>query len=229
MSNSKIVEKKSLSNKSLFFYIFGAILMIVIIIWGVIIFIDSKDINNSEPAPQETPIVLEKIVKTVSGKSVEEDRKEILNNLSDLLLQASHNPDNKSLEELLLELDRENFSFLENSEITGIKLTDENNKYEKISAYQALLVFSSLILAEDPTTSFEPTNTMFLDNVVIDQEVGIAFVPLSIYTKSSNIFTLQFVYHNNEWKFYPATVLETIYISDYFANNNNQVGPQIDP
>jgi hypothetical protein len=206
-ANESIKRLKKFDKKLLNSIIIGGAILIIGAIWGIVAL--------SGGGSHETTIVTEKVEKTVTGISTDENRKAALSAATNVLNAAVKSPTKEEFDERLTKLDKGDFSVvspdLEN--LMRFKDVFAESKDLKINTYQALITFSTLIQKTTEKETIAPISENEWQKVFVDSEAGIAFVPLSLYAGSSVAFSLEMVYIDNEWKLAPYSVLDAVKLS----------------
>lgn len=104
--------------------------------------------------------------------------------------------------------------------VNSVRTTDLfDNEQSAITSYGILTTYSIMIkqlhgLGEDE--SIEPLfdNESIARNVLYDEEVGIAYVPLSLFAGEQALLTMEMVYVDGEWQVMPYSLLEGVSLFD---------------
>lgn len=90
----------------------------------------------------------------------------------------------------------------------------DGNEGAEIITYQTLLALSAQISMETgEEIALQYDETQVEGNVLYDEEVGIAYVPISAFATGDASFSLQMVYVDGEWKLAPYSVIESVQLS----------------
>lgn len=196
--------------------------VISLLIIGIISFIIYSIFysNNDKPEGQQS-YSIEKVEKSLSGKSIDEDKKEILNISSNILKNSLIKTED--MEKILEEFDSGDLSKVSPEVSKNIHFTDyfDKNPILKNTTYISLATMSSIINTTAGNKNFEPVTEEAWKSIYLDQEVGQAFVPLQIFTGTPTAFSLEFVYINGSWKLAPYSLVEAVKLSSTVANSEN--------
>lgn len=198
----------------------GIILALIAVIagfWGVYYFAGE---DNPVEVKSEAKTSVEKVQQSVSGKSVEEDKKAALSSAQSILLNAGKSPDGKNTEDRVMALDKGDTSVV-NDELKSkmrFKGNFETDEVLQNTTYQSLIILSSYL--EEPG-KVEPISEDVWEEVYLDQEAGIAFVPVSAFYGPGASFSFELVYTDGEWKLAPYSLLNIINFSSTLQNNMN--------
>lgn len=90
----------------------------------------------------------------------------------------------------------------------------EGNENAEIITYQTLLALSAQVtMATGEEISLQYDEMQVEGNVLYDESVGIAYVPVSAFAKGDVSFSLQMVYVDGEWKLAPYSLIESVQLS----------------
>lgn len=217
-----MTTKNKKSDKKIIIIVASALVFILALVWGGVLLVNglAKDDAPVEqlPAPEETSsesASSEQIEKTVSGKTVDQDRQDALLAATEILNLANGPADATEFSEQLTKLDNGDTSFI-NPELEGkIRFADIYNESDELKAnvYQALITFSSLIKKATEAEEIKPSSDTLWKNVYVDSELGIAQIPMTIFMGNQASFAMEMVYIDGEWKLAPYTLIEQIKLS----------------
>lgn len=206
------------------------LLIVIIALWGVY-FLGSHNANKSEAKEETKPTTtsIEQVERSLSGKSLEEDKKDVLKSAQDLLKASSDTTDGTSMVEKIEALDTGDVSVVSEDLENRIRFQDDFKIDENLQAttYQSLMVLATYISEED----FAFVSEDVWEEVYVDQEAGVAFVPVSAFYSQGSTFSLEFVYIDGEWKLSPYSFLNAVNMSasiqENQAANNEGVVPSV--
>lgn len=191
-----------------------AILMITVI-WLSVLLVTVR--SSSSAATQEV-ITVEKVEKSISDRTVEEDR-EILINLSSSLLTEAYDLQEKDLDNLIQSIDQRDFSVLPESFTNKFRFVDQfDNPDNQAAAFESIIALAYNI-AEMNDGVFEEIGG-FSSSVFIDSEAGTAFVPISVFTGMNTGFALEYVVIDGEWVFSPYSTTQGTIIAALASGNS---------
>lgn len=165
---------------------------------------DSTDAGKAE----ETPASVDKVERSLNGLSEAENKKKVLEtatamlNLTDIIPLTT---EDLGIAVESLALDSEGVS---NEELEKFVLFDEEDKAESVEVLQALATFSYMISLTSMNQDITPS--MDYNAVVLMNDLGIAFVPVYIYTGDGNAFNFLFTWDEDEWRLLPYPLFEQI-------------------
>lgn len=208
------------------FLVIGIVtLLIIAVIWIIVIYLkgsDSLESSNNMDTGINEPIVTPTIIeRSLTGLTIDEDRKNVLLAAESLLNETLKLTD-ESMENQLEKLDNNDSSFITDNFIELIQFNDTFNESEdaRITVYQSLIALTHTMNNANEIKVITPTNDLAFKNVFVDQEAGQAFVPIEVFTGQETFFSLEFVYVDNEWKFSPYTFVEAVRMSATLGTNN---------
>lgn len=194
--------------------LFGAI----VIVWGVAFAINSGNNTPSKKNNDSSEIVSSKKLPT---GDVDQIRKDALSATTKILESARENPTNETVEERTVKLDAKDFSVvgkdLQNSVIFADMYEDSSSL--QANTYQAIIYMAEL-LKDNPEAS-----DLSWKNVFVDQESGIAFVPLSAFRSDAGLFYFEMIYTDGTWKLLPNSFVNSVLLGSSITNMNQEVKP----
>lgn len=164
---------------------------------------------------KEEKVTVEKVQYSVSGKSAEEDKKDAVNALKEILISAHKSKENKGLEERLKEIDNDNYNDVDSKVIHAFYWADGLDKREDVrkNAIQGLVTIGYLV--DNKGLKFEPQTKDINSVVYLDQKTGRAYIPASVFLGPSNGASIEMIYNDEtkEWKIDPYSFVETLRLS----------------
>lgn len=204
-----------MSKKGLYAIIGAATAVILGLVWGLV-FLASTGNADVAPSPGATSSPTQ-IDRTLSGKTIDEDRQDVFDATVDLLNATNAPVEQAAFLKLLEELDSASVSDIPQEFIAKIRFVDKMSEdLLKITTYQALVTFASLSKASSENGE---VTSLYLDGpngIFVDQEAGIAHVPMNIFVNQEgqpNTFSLEFTYIDGEWLMQPYSVLDQLRLS----------------
>lgn len=175
--------------------------------------------NTTTSETTDTTTKVEKVSKTVSGKSIDEDKKDALAAAQNVLTLSAKSPTGETVEERVTKLDDSDTSVVDPSLPDTIRFAGEFETDIELQAstYQALITLTSYIAPEGDVA---PISDDMWKNVYVDQELGIAYVPVSVFFGPGSAFSLEMVYTDGEWKLAPYTLLDIVRLSASLQQQN---------
>lgn len=219
LDNTIVFTKKKFS-------IIVAVLLVVVLLgfWGTYYFSTSENEttsgqDNTETVNNEEQRV-EKVQRSLTGKTLEEDKKEALTAAQGVLEASAVSPDEKTVQERVEALDNGDTSVVDTSLVEKMRFVGEFADDEELqnTTYQALITLSSYT-NEDGTIS--PISENVWKQVHVDQEAGIAYVPISAFYGPGATFSLELVYTEDGWKMAPYSLLDIVNLSALLQQKGN--------
>lgn len=185
------------------------ILVLIVIIVGLIIN-GNGDKTLSTTNNVEEIIKVEKIERSVSGLSVEESQKEVLEAATTLLNLT--NIADGDLENTLTAIENKTADF-DLEALNTLVDTSSSDEEETINLLQALTTFSFLISDINETDEIEAF--LPFNQIIVQEELGLAFVPVTVFTGEPNAFNLLFAWDDGNWKLIPYPLIEQVRMLAY--------------
>lgn len=170
-------------------------LLVLVIVWlGVLL------LSRSDSPEIETAVEVEQLERSVTGKSYSQDVEEVMVKTQDLVKEAVA-IQKDGLEDVLKGIDDGDFSSLPDSFKNKFRFVSELDTSEnKILAYQSTLIFSANIAKVNKNLGLVEGSA---NAVFLDQEAGVASVPVSVFTGANSGLYFQWVWVDGEWMFSP--------------------------
>lgn len=203
--------------------------------------------NSDDDAATGDDASTEETVEVADGRGQatvgDEGRVEAVYAAADILSAAFVEADSEEeYVELLSAMDEGDFSGVDEEVQEGVRLVDvfEDDDPARATAYQSLISISAMIKetreidAEDDITPAVDDDEL-ADLVLYDQDLGTAYIPLSIFAPDFAVFTMEMVYtEDGEWVLAPYSLMEgvTIYTmaeQQVLQQFENQEGADIAP
>lgn len=189
------------------------VVLVVLLIAFAVPKVSSNDNNTGTNVSQ--------VERSVSGKTKEEDQKAAIAAAKALLDAANEYDGKKTLEERLNAIADGDDSV---ADIKGMKshirfagdfASDEELQTASI---QSIITLASHLKNSDG--KIEPLSTGGYNYVFLDSEIGVAFVPVSVFTENS-AFSLEMVYDQGEWKLAPYSLLDIVRLSAVLSESSS--------
>lgn len=205
--------EKIKENKKISISILASLLVIVLCVGGYFAWANfsSKDSENSNKDKETSQNEkTEKIKKSVTGKTANEDRKDALKAAQEILTLASKS-DGLTAEERADKIDEGDYSVIDEELPKKIRLADVYSEDDmKKNVYQALIAMTKYIAVDGEV---KPVSDNSWQSVYVDSEVGIAYVPLTSFYDNGTVFSFEMVYVDGEWKFSPYSFMDIVKLS----------------
>lgn len=161
----------------------------------------------------------EKVERSVSGESVEQDKKDALAAATEILNLSGKSPTGASAENRMKALDKGDTSVVDKSLPGLIQFSSQSENGYKMATYQTLLTINNVVGEKMGKKLIAPVDSNAYQNVAVDQKIGTAYVPLDTYTKNGAAFSMAMVYVDGKWKLAPYTLIDAIRFSAATAQN----------
>lgn len=162
----------------------------------------------------------EKITRSLSGKTLAEDRADVVTAVAGLL-NATNAP--KTIEEAgntIGELEAGDFSSLAPDFLDRVRFYDAYADNSSFQSEVAMSIYSIAALAKQANGGEIVADESKIGTVRIDQETGIAQVPIDIFTGNASPIAFQMVYVDGAWKLEPHTFSSYIRLSAILQANS---------
>lgn len=184
----------------------AAILLAVVIALAVAL-------NSANQAEAPMPTAPTQVERTVSGKSIEEDRADVLNAAVELLEATGAPLGATDYQTYMDKVETGEITYSEDL-LKRIRFVDSLNEDSvKRTLLQSLATFANMSKQSTGTDAITTLYENSDDAVVVDQEAGVAYVPTTLFINSTtglNGFSFEFVYIDGEWKFAPYMTLDQL-------------------
>lgn len=177
--------------------------------------------NSTDNSSSQSSTTTEKVDKSISGKNVEQDKKDALKAAQDLLNDASQSPTKETPQQRAEKLDKNDTSVISKTLPDRIIFEDvfDTNNDLKNNTYQTLIIMSSYL---GDAGKIAPLSDDMWKKVYLDSEDGIAYVPVNIFSNSQNVFSIEMVYRDGQWKMSPYSLLEIVKFSASMQNSSTK-------
>lgn len=186
----------------------------VVILAAVSVLIAVSLSGNMSDTKSKTTTQVTQTDKTLSGKSLAEDRADVVKAATDLLNTVNAPMGAADYTALMKKIDAGDAT-IPQTVLDKIRIVDnlKTDKNVDKTLYQALTTFSSLAKQSTGSDTIAPLFQNATDGVTLDQELGIAYVPTTLFINSSsgvNGFSLEFVYVDGKWLLSPYMTLDEL-------------------
>lgn len=184
----------------------------LIILIGVIVLVV---VTANKPITAETSTTEQvKVEKTLSGKSVAEDKQDILSAAVAILDTVEAPKDAADFESYMQKIESGEVPVPEELK-AKIRLVDSLATEDGIerTIYQTLVTFATFSKQSTGNDKVSPLYDDAASGIILDQEVGVAYVPTTLFVNSGtgvNGFSMEFVYVDGEWLFSPYMTLDEL-------------------
>lgn len=183
----------------------------------------NRDTNAFDSTTPNTDVEVEQVQRTVTGNPIDTDRQAALDAAQEVLTAAVIE-DEDTFVETMQAMDTEGF----NAEHLPEGLTDsfrfEDTMQEEdrqVNSVQAVLTIAQIATQfADTAGTVEPIATDAWQYVHVDSELGIAFVPVSVFTGTETGYSLMMVFTENEqWQLDPYPLLDSVTLGAMIQQN----------
>lgn len=197
--------------RNLSLMIIAGLIVVIVAIWSFVLL--SND-DSSEPE-NKTETSTQQVERTVSGKTADEDRKDALAVVTDLLNISAESPTGEPFNTRLEKLNSGDRGVINPKIEENIRFVDTfaESKDLQTNVYQSLVTFATLIQQTTGQDKIAPLSVDMWKNVHVDSELGTAFVPLAAYAPQSAGFSFEMVYVDGEWKLSPYSIIDSVKLS----------------
>lgn len=151
----------------------------------------------------------------------ETGRHEAVSAAANLLTEAYVHRDSESeYIEFLEEVEEGNFDEIDDTVVDSVRNVDLfDTESSSITSYQILISYSIMIkqiqgLGEDEAIEPLFDEESIAQNVLYDEEVGVAYVPLSTFAGEQAALTMEMVYVDGTWQVMPYSLMESVSLFD---------------
>lgn len=149
-----------------------------------------------------------------SGKSVDQDRRDALA-AAEALLKAGGTYNGKlSFNDRLTAVGKRtagaaDYTTMNKYLLFNGEFSDDTNLQNTV--YQTLVTLNHFLT--EGSNKIAPVSNTSYSQVYLDQEHGIAYVPVNALSSTSSVFSLEMIYDNGQWKLAPYTLLDMVRMS----------------
>lgn len=196
-------------------------LVLTLVVVCVVLVVQVSNSGNASPTPTSTSTSVEKVQRSLSGKSADEDRKDALTSAQNLLNLAAKSPTGANMEARLQALSKGDTSVLDPELVKQVRLVDmfADNATMSANAYQALVTLTGYL--NENGKGVAPVSENSWKMVFVDSQAGTAYVPLSAFYQKGIVFSLEMVYVDGTWQFSPYSLLDLVRLSALLQSTGN--------
>lgn len=203
-------ESKSLSTGKFITIVIAVTVLLVSLIFAVAVNMLNKPASNGST---NVDINTELTVRSVTGNTVEQDKKDAVNRVTELLKAAAISPTGVDDGKRLEELDAGNMKVIDSSLLKLIHFGPEATEESKINTFQTLITISTIIKTSASNGVIAPYLEDSWKASYADPEIGTVFVPLDVYTGGGAYFSFEMVYVDGNWKLAPYSLVDAVRLS----------------
>lgn len=200
----KVEELKALKSKRPFPW---GIVCAVVVFLAILGLLGFYAYSNSQGKPNgSATIAQEKVNRSLTGKSVEDDKKDALDSLTRLLNEASTNEGN--YQDRARQVESGDYSSLPEGWKDKVSAPTDQ---DKASAWEALIVLNANMKEFFKNNGeLKPVSDSALNHVVVNQEAGVAHIPGSVFLGSDVPMSFDMVYVDGRWVLDPFNLVQDI-------------------
>ena len=200
----KVEELKALKSKRPFPW---GIVCAVVVFLAILGLLGFYAYSNSQGKPNgSATIAQEKVNRSLTGKSVEDDKKDALDSLTRLLNEASTNEGN--YQDRARQIESGDYSSLPEGWKDKVSAPTDQ---DKASAWEALIVLNANMKEFFKNNGeLKPVSDSALNHVVVNQEAGVAHIPGSVFLGSDVPMSFDMVYVDGRWVLDPFNLVQDI-------------------
>jgi hypothetical protein len=200
----KVEELKALKSKRPFPW---GIVCAVVVFLAILGLLGFYAYSNSQGKPNgSATITQEKVNRSLTGKSVEDDKKDALDSLTRLLNEASTNEGN--YQDRARQIESGDYSSLPEGWKDKVSAPTDQ---DKASAWEALIVLNANMKEFFKNNGeLKPVSDSALNHVVVNQEAGVAHIPGSVFLGSDVPMSFDMVYVDGRWVLDPFNLVQDI-------------------
>lgn len=191
----------------------GAVALILMIGLIVVVLTWSTDSSKEEKPAKTEQVVGERVERTVSGKTIEEDQKAAVKSVTEVFELALISPTKASDADRLEALDKGDFSVLDEKFIESLHFPEAATEEQKINSYQSVIVIATTIKNTNTKKEITPYAIDSWQMTQADPLVGIVYVPMNVFMGKGSFFTFEMVFIDDEWKLAPYTLVDSVRLS----------------
>jgi len=183
-----------------------AVLVAVGLIAGLFAVATSVGKANELPESQ-------KITRSLSGKTLAEDREDAINAVSTLLKDTNAPKTISEAGDTIGELEKGDYSSLDPGFSKHIRYYDAYKENKDFQSEVAMSIYSVAALAKESNGGEIAPDESLSGTVRVDQETGIAQVPIDIFTGKDSPIAFEMIYVGGDWKLEPHSFSSYIRLS----------------
>lgn len=205
VSIEELQKKKGVRTTPVSRFVF-IVLIVAALIAGI--FAVANSVGKANELPEA-----EKITRSISGKTVSEDRADALTAATDLLVSTNAPATRAEAQVALEKMDAGDFTVFPKDFSSRILFYDSYAQNTDFQQEVGMGLFSMATIAKEFGKGEITADTSRVGSVRVDQEVGIAQVPLEIFTGQSSPVAFQMVYTDGKWLLEPHSFSTYIRLS----------------
>ena len=183
----------------------------VILVLSILLTISIMNSGQIIPASKEEQATSTTTTRGLSGRTTNEDKADAVATAATLLNAANKHTGDQRVQALEQSGDHSSLADLTTMDALT-RYTPEFDEALKTTTRQSLIKASSL-LDDNNNGKIEVRGNNPHQYVYLDQQAGVAYVPLQVFSEHAPAFSLEMVYIDGQWRFAPYTLLDAIRLS----------------
>lgn len=187
----------------------------VILALSILLTISITNRGQIIPASKEEQATSTTTTRRLSGRTTDEDKADAVATAATLLNAANKHTGDQTADQRVqaLEQSGDHSSLADLTTMDALtRYTPEFDEALKTTTRQSLIKASSL-LDDNNDGKIEVRGNNPHQYVYLDQQAGVAYVPLQVFSEHAPAFSLEMVYVDGQWRFAPYTLLDAIRLS----------------
>lgn len=187
----------------------------VILVLSILLIISITNRGQIIPASKEEQATSTTTTRGLSGRTTDEDKADAVATAATLLNSANKHTGDQTADQRVqaLEQSGDHSSLADLTTMDALtRYTPEFDEALKNTTRQSLIKASSL-LDDNNDGKIEVRGNNPHQYVYLDQQAGVAYVPLQVFSEHAPAFSLEMVYVDGQWRFAPYTLLDAIRLS----------------
>lgn len=186
----------------------SVVTIVVVALIAVIAVITSRAFDEGKKKKERSEVVT--VQRSVTHKTEEQDKKDAIKSLTEILNLAYISPVGMNNSQRMDKVEKGDFSVMDKRLNGKIRFPKDTNDALKINTYQSLIVISSVIKKNNPQLRLDPDAASVSFS---DQEIGIVYVPVAVFTGPGAKISFEMVYFEGAWQLAPYHLVDSIKLS----------------
>jgi len=191
-----------------------SILVAVGIIGGI--FAVAHSVGKANEVPES-----EQITRSLSGKNLTQDRQDAMDAAAALLVATNAPKSITEAGDTIGELEKGDFSSLQPGFSDRIRYYDAYKDNQSFQSEVAMSVYSIAAISKEANGGKIVADDSLAGTIRVDQETGIAQVPIDIFTGKQSPIAFEMIYVDGKWKLEPHTFSSYIRLSAVLGSNSS--------
>lgn len=201
----RVAELESLKTRGTPAWVKALLAVLLVVVLAVVGVLFVKNTTGGQGAHTEAQTT--QVSRSVTGKSVDEDKRDALNALTGLLNEAS-TPGGQDYRERAKTIEGGDYSSL--PEGWREKMVSAEDK-GKVAGWEALIVLNAGMREYFKTEGeVKPVSDSAVNYVVVNPEAGVAHIPGSVFLGADVPMSFDMVFVDGQWRLDPYNVVQDI-------------------